>query len=132
MIISNNLILLTSIGLVSLFINMVAIKSVKCQKRVSRRRFAILFAIFFSGVIALLIAIFYGIDERIIFSFGLFHIVIIGGLLSKRLLGRLNDAGVRKTVVFAYFAAIPLLGFPILLFLSIKGPSFPNFKLKNS
>jgi hypothetical protein len=132
MIISNSLIAFTSIGIVSLFVNMVAIKSVRCQKRVGRFRFAILFFCFFSGIAALFIARSYGIGDSFVIIFGLFHIVITGGLLSKRLLGRLNDAGIRNTVAFAYFAAIPVLGIPILLFLLIKGPSFPNLKLNSS
>ena len=127
----DNLLILVSAGTVSFIVNMVAIKSVRCQKRVSRFNFAMWILGFFAGLVLLFIFISIGIDIRVTGLIGIFHVVVTGGLLSKRLLGRLNDAGVRHTVAFAYFAAIPVLGAPILIYLLIKQPSFPNLKTNN-
>lgn len=126
----DNFLILVFVGFVSFIVNLAAIKSVRCQKRVSRISFVMWVLGFFSGLVLLLFFILIGIDIRFIGIIGVIHIVVTGGLLSKRLLGRLNDAGVRYTVAFAYIAAIPVLGLPILIYLSIKQPSFPNLKTK--
>jgi hypothetical protein len=127
----DSLLILISAGIVSFVVNILAIKSVRCQKRVSRINFVKWNISFFTGLVLLFILISFGIDIRVIGIVGAFHVVFTGGLLSKRLLGRLNDAGIRYTVAFAYFAAIPVLGVPILIYLSIKQPSFPNLKINN-
>ena len=127
----DSLLILILAGIVSFVINIIAIKSVRCQKRVSRINFIKWIIGFFTGLVLLFILISFGIDTKVIGIVGALHVVFTGGLLSKQLLGRLNDAGIRYTVAFAYFAAIPVLGVPILIYLSIKQPSFPNLKINN-